>query len=790
LLCALLCLPSLAGAQMPTTTADFFMPGTQPLSILDGLSTPDDCTPCHSDYGSPEVEPFRNWEGSMMGQAARDPLMWAAVAIANQDADNGGEPCLRCHVGRGWLEGRSAAPDGSMMTADDRHGVQCSVCHRMVDPTPGPGAPAEDAAILAALTEPVVVTGSAQMIIDPEERLRGPFDVEADLGFNPHAPASETLVSPYHQQSEMCGTCHNVYVPLYSRDLSGEYVANAVDEPGDPALSFPEQNTYSEWLYSDYATGTVHAPQFGGNKTEVSTCQDCHMPDVSGIGALDAGSRDDLPLHQFLGANTFALSIIPHHPVFGPEVDAELLLEGAERNRDFLRKAATVTATITTGQLTVRVQNETGHKLPTGYPEGRRMWLHVRAYDEDRNVVFESGRYDFAEAQLPGVHAELGDPDYDASLHTWETLHGTSPALAALLGIAPGTTQHLTLANVREHDNRIPPRGWVKAQYDAVDATPIPDDYPEGQYWEDVVYPVGAGAVKAEVSLYYQTATREYIEFLRDENVTNAAGPILYDLWNTYNRSLPVEMARVVVETDEDKLARCSLNSWNAGSRYFKNALRQWRKCFYLEAGGLTCDGSLLSAKLATARGKLESKLGGAGDKSCAGAGLTPASLGHPGWCPAPCAGELLFDASDLADCNRCLADQLVGAAMESAYGVTPPSLPAASGPGTPDVCQRALASASTSLSWRWTKELARCEKKKLKNTGGGPLDCNTDPEGRIARAAAKSARRIVKRCDDTGVLPGCASGNDAAAAAACVEAAVSDLAPAMVSPSFADLRP
>ena len=30
---------------------------------------------------------------------------------------------------------------------------------------------------------------------------------------------------------------------------------------------------------------------------------------------------------------------------------------------------------------TVRVTNKSGHKLPTGYPEGRRMWLEVAVVD-------------------------------------------------------------------------------------------------------------------------------------------------------------------------------------------------------------------------------------------------------------------------------------------------------------------------------------------------------------------------------------------------------------------------
>ena len=77
--------------------------------------------------------------------------------------------------------------DGSAMTPDDRQGVQCGLCHRLLDPMADPENPAEDAAILAALTAPVPGFGNAMMVVDPLDRLRGPFDVIADNGgTDPH----------------------------------------------------------------------------------------------------------------------------------------------------------------------------------------------------------------------------------------------------------------------------------------------------------------------------------------------------------------------------------------------------------------------------------------------------------------------------------------------------------------------------------------------------------------------------------------------------------------------------
>jgi hypothetical protein len=37
----------------------------------------------------------------MMSQSARDRLTWAALAVANHDAPNGGEYCLRCNAPKG-----------------------------------------------------------------------------------------------------------------------------------------------------------------------------------------------------------------------------------------------------------------------------------------------------------------------------------------------------------------------------------------------------------------------------------------------------------------------------------------------------------------------------------------------------------------------------------------------------------------------------------------------------------------------------------------------------------------
>lgn len=546
---------------VPSTPNDFILPGTQPESLIHSITDPSECMSCHANYYAapdqpPETRTWQAWQGSMMAQAGRDPLFYAALDVANAGAANAGEFCLRCHMPRGWLEGRSSMPDGSDMTKEDLEGVQCEVCHRMVDPLTSPSNPARDTQILADLTLPVATIGSGQMIVDPEDFRRGPFDIAADMGFDPHeaSAGAQTLVSPYHQESDLCGTCHDINNPMFAWNPQSEsYEPNPLDQPGNIAEGFPLERTFSEWKLSEYNTPLgVEAPQFGGNKTRVSTCQDCHMRDITGsAGAFYGGSgivRENMPLHDLTGGNTWVPQIIPLHPEFGDTFPAdsprlEALENGVLRARDMLQKAARLEVTRNGSDLSVKLYNDSGHKLPTGYVEGRRMWLQVDGYDASCNLIYTSGAYDALTGVLEGYHS-------DPNLKVYESKHGLSPAWASDLGLPAGASFHFALNNEIVSDNRIPPRGYSFAEYNAHQAAPytnsMPDStlYADGQYWDTTAYTLPDEVVWGNVRLVYQTASKEYIEFLRDNNPNEGQnnGKILFDLWNRSGKSKPEVM--------------------------------------------------------------------------------------------------------------------------------------------------------------------------------------------------------------------------------------------------------
>src|SRR6185436_1829330 len=85
-----------------------------------------------------------------------------------------------------------------------------------------------------------------------------------------------------------------------------------------------------------------------------------------------------------------------------------------------------------------------------------------------------------------------------------------------------------------------PPRGFSPAAFESVQAKPVGVSYAEQHYWDDTLFAVPPGASGAMVTVYHQTTSREYIEFLRDTNTTDNAGQIAYDQWLANGKSAPV----------------------------------------------------------------------------------------------------------------------------------------------------------------------------------------------------------------------------------------------------------
>lgn len=551
---SLLVVAASVAAGVDTTGNDFFQHGTQPsMAGFAEMKQSTDCVLCHANFDVVS-EPYAPWTGTMLAQSSRDPIFWAGLTIANQDADGVGEFCMRCHVPIGFVRGNATPADGSALEPGDLDGVSCAICHRMVDPVYVDGvSPIQDVPVLGALTKQGLLPpegSNARYVLDFADNRRGPYD---DIPVNPHIgdPVPEVIMSPFHKSSELCWTCHDVSNPVMTRQPDGSFALGALDEAHPTGLQedmFPLHRTFQEWKNSYYETqgGVQHDGRYGGefHPTGImQSCQDCHMPTVQGKGCgLPSPPyfiRDDIKQHSFAGSNTWVIGAVRN--LFNDSetgLSADKVAESIARNVDMLERASDLSLSQEATVVRARITNQTGHKLPTGFPDGRRIFLNVKFYD-GATLLAERGEYDFVEADL----VEGG-----ADTKVYEAIFGVDADVSAATGLPVGPTFHFVLANTVEKDNRIPPRGFVNSIAEETNSQPVGATYINGQHWDDTDFTIPFGATQAVVTVYYQTTSREFIEFLRDENVTDTRGQVAYDQWVAGGKSAPVVIDMATID--------------------------------------------------------------------------------------------------------------------------------------------------------------------------------------------------------------------------------------------------
>lgn len=441
------------------------VPGADPKQYE--FLTSDQCQSCHEAGGSGQLEtpymvereangkqidisPWAEWSVSPMGLAGRDPIFYAQLELERNIARN--EPdlapirdcidntCLHCHgapgarqynidtAGKGpdkdpckaflppTADRQATNYDGKLFTHDmvsawrdekpelarygglARDGINCTICHRLADKD-------LDQANLAK-----TFTGNYR--VGPPEKLFGPFpnnDSKEEIRPKPMQDALGVTpeLGTQTQGSELCGTCHTIYLPVMND--KGKVVAAAY-----------EQATYLEWLLSDSNT-------LGQGKNGGKNCQACHMPHEYGKKPVKTGianvqdtrypkadfmlpAKDiDIPTrpynrHSLYGLNAFLNAYAQQFPLLlgvrqqdfmNPSVQAPLIT-GQESVLDVARSQTADVATKLAWnkdvlEARVTVQNQGGHNLPSGVGF-RRLMIEVVVLDDVEKPVWASGR--------------------------------------------------------------------------------------------------------------------------------------------------------------------------------------------------------------------------------------------------------------------------------------------------------------------------------------------------------------------------------------------------------------
>jgi hypothetical protein len=597
---------------------DYTPRGTQP-----GLTRPllfsSDCSGCHG--GNEAHTPYSGWAGSMMANATRDPLFWAALDVANADgAANGalgiGDYCLRCHTPEGWLGGRvrktsdvdpGAGPidadlvvdgaDGCMLSGrpdtgdflNDYAGVGCHFCHRVM-PQGSKG-------------EPGLLENADLWVDDSDcdgygEPCRyGPYRYPTPLpgGGSFSGPPHAVQQSDFHSDSAMCGGCHDVTTPMLE---SGPFRTLILDDGSlagqNTGIPFAVERTFSEWQSSDFSrvifrdgveTGGAGIP--GRRLAQGETCQTCHMPQAETspgdpdeeLKACTFGPprNGNLPTHEFAGANTWIPGILKaEYPLLARDAAFDRTVAAANRmlieESASIQAQATLAADAATLDVDVRVTNLSGHKLPTGYSEGRRMWIELVVRDANATIIASNATW----------YPATGDLALDAQSKVYEIKQGIWDAAVGECRTKDEDGDdafHFVLNNCVAKDNRIPPLGFTGS--DNPEMAAYGYSYPleaagsgrtvnyDDTSYQLAVPPGTALPLSVQATLKFQLASKDYIEFLRKQAIEGAfptesdlcsgepgrpfdvgpqnrsRGEYVYQLWSNpaFGRSPPVAMA-------------------------------------------------------------------------------------------------------------------------------------------------------------------------------------------------------------------------------------------------------
>jgi hypothetical protein len=519
------------------------------------------CATCHSsseaaliDAAGNDVSPPSDWRASLMANAARDPL-WLAKVSTEIEANPAlqsiiEDKCTTCHAPMGRTQ---AIYDGAAgYTMEEllqdpmaMDGISCAACHQIRD---------EDLGEPESFSGNYVIGDTREIFGPYENPLAGPMQMVS--GFLP-------VFGEHMGESEMCAVCHTLFTPF-------------VDNDGQVAGELPEQTAYLEWENSEYEEQDIE-------------CQDCHMPELEESVVLSSippasPPRSPFSQHHFVGGNTTMLRLMRANidavGVTADEVHFDSTIARTER---LLQSASADLYTDTsvegdTLRLLVAVINQTGHKFPTGFPS-RRVWLRVKVFDSENNVVFESGSWD-DEGRIIGVDGF--EPHHDIIRRQDQVQIYQS----VMVDVDGEVTWTLLRGADYIKDNRIPPSGFTSEhpnyEHTAIKGAAANDGNfnrfipGEGTGLDEVHYRIGGlpsgSDYRAEVSLVYQGLAPEFLDDLFTYETADVA--TFRGMWDDTDKS-PFVMKTVEVQWTATAIRRDEIPAQLSLTAVYPNPFRE-----------------------------------------------------------------------------------------------------------------------------------------------------------------------------------------------------------------------
>ncbi|MBX7182187.1 MAG: T9SS type A sorting domain-containing protein [Bacteroidia bacterium] len=516
--------------------------------------TPYRCQGCHGHdpqgiamvtESGKDVNLFDDWETSMMGLSAYDPLWRAKVSqeiLTNPAHSNELQTlCTRCHAPMGHYSAMFKGHEFYTL-AEVVHdslglgGVGCGGCHAI-----GPNG-------LGSTFTGIIPFDTNRVEYGPfENPMAGPMQLY--VGLTP-------TYSQHVSSGEFCSPCHTL-------------ISHTVDLEGNPTGGvFVEQATFHEWKNSVYPS-------------QNKTCQKCHMPQVEdpmriAVGYLAITPRTPFNLHSFAGANRYMVELIKQNKnslsISAPDANFDSTLAAIDRmllGQTLQLSTHLDSMANDTVYVKVKLENKAGHKFPSGYPS-RRAVLQVTLIGETGDTLFISGQSD-AVGNVVGVDSPF-EPHYDLI-----TSADQVQVYEMIMGDVNGNrTTVLERAAIHLKDNRLVPQGFTTthASYDTVqivggaatDANFNHINGIEGSGTDEIYYHLAlhgySGEVKVVAKMLYQTVMPSWF----DEMFMLSSAEI--DSW----KEMYLNSDRSLITVDKDSLTILPVSWYSKG----KNQPKVW----------------------------------------------------------------------------------------------------------------------------------------------------------------------------------------------------------------------
>jgi len=314
---------------------------------VEQLRDPNTCMECHPQH-------FQQWSGSMHAYASDDPV-FIAMNKRGQRETNGalGDFCVKCHapmaVALGLADGNNFDPTA---LPPEARGITCYFCHNV---------------------KSVEDDHNNGLVLAHDQTMRG--GVKDPITSPAHFSKYDQLMDSDLNQSEMCGSCHDIVVP---EQINGV--------PGGVAV----ERTFVEWKASFFATSQSSGIHL--------TCGGCHMESKQDVIAdapgLAVPTRKNGFHEHMWPAIDQALTAFPEFEAQAARITEELDPSIALLGPIPLGATAPTggICVLPTGEITVRIDAlGPGHKWPSGAAQDRRAWLELIAYDINDAIVFQTG---------------------------------------------------------------------------------------------------------------------------------------------------------------------------------------------------------------------------------------------------------------------------------------------------------------------------------------------------------------------------------------------------------------